>query len=195
MSVEVSRSPIWSRCRPSSRLTIALFSLFGSTGAGMTTLEAARWPTSDACSRTLSLRQARGRKVRAVRSGGLGLVPEGRPKPDIMLVREPHACWIVRVCDHLVFLLRTGMATRARHFRSGISRSWAVARRKLLSQRPGCFKSLEGSKAVPVHLGRCGQAPFPGRSCDSRQTLPGGKRLEGVCVSHVGEAAVLLCDR
>lgn len=83
---------------------LALFSLFGSTGGydyvGGRALADVRRLLLDP---VRYANQEAGKYVQSVPKDGT-LAPEGRPKPDIMLVTEPHGCWMVRVRDHLVLL-------------------------------------------------------------------------------------------
>ncbi len=83
---------------------LALFSLFGATGAydyvGGRALADGRRLLLDP---VRYANQEAGKYVQPVPKDKR-IAPEGQREPDIMLVSEPHACWIVRVRDHLVYL-------------------------------------------------------------------------------------------
>lgn len=171
---------------------LALFSLFGSTGGydyvGGSALADVRRLLLDP---DRYAKQEAGKYVQSVPRDER-LAPEGRPDPDIMLVTEPHACWIVRVWEHLVYLPLERNADE-----SAPLSEWYI---KKLGGRTGQLKVAEWwmfqefgvSRAVSVHLaGADRHNSLVGREIGG--ALPDGNLLKGVCISLVGESAVLLC--
>ena len=172
---------------------LALFCLFGSTGgydyAGGRALADVRRLLLDP---VRYAKDGAGKYVQSVPKDGR-LAPEGRPEPDIMLVTEPHACWIVRVRDHLVFLPSDGNGDESAPFSEWYIKKLGGRTAQIAVVASWVFQEFGVSRAVPVHLaGADRHNSLVGLGI--RGTLPDGNPLKGVCVSHVGESAVLLCD-
>ena len=193
MSVEVS-DPRLVAVSSIKSAYLALFSLFGSTGAydyvgGRALVDVRRLLLDPVRYAKLEA----GKYVQSVPEDWR-LAPEGQPEPDIMLVREPHACWIVRVRDHLVFLPSDGNGDESAPFTEWYIKKLGGRTVQIAVAASWMFQEFGVSTAVPVHLaGADRHDSLVGRNIAG--TLPDGKRLKGVCVSHVGESAVLLCDR
>lgn len=172
---------------------LALFSLFGSPGAydyvGGRALEDVRRLLLDP---VRNANQEAGKYVQSVPEDRR-LAPEGRPEPDIMLVTEPHACWMVRVRDHLVYLPLDGNGDESAPLSDWYIKKLGGRTTQMTIAAWWMFQEFGISKAVPVHLaGADRYNSLVGRNISGK--LPDSKPLKGVCVRHVGESAVLLCN-
>ena len=172
---------------------LALFSLFGSTGGydyvGGRALADARRLLLDP---VRYAKQEAGKYVQSVPKDGR-FAPEGRPEPDIMLVIEPHACWMVRVRDHLVYLPSDRNGDESAPLSDWYIKKLGGSTAQVTVAASWMFQEFGVSRAVPVHLaGADRHNSLVGRSIVG--TLPDGKLLTGVCVSLVEESAVLLCN-
>ena len=172
---------------------LALFSLFGSTGGydyvrgralarvRRLLLDPVRYAKEDAA-----------KFVQSVPEGGR-LEPRGWAEPDIMLVTEPHACWMVRVRDHLVYLPSDANGNESAPLSEWYIKKLGGRTAQVAVAASWMFQEFGLSRAVPVHLaGADRHDSLVGRGIVG--TLPDGKPLKGVCVSLVGKSAVLLCD-
>ncbi len=115
-----------------------------------------------------------------------------RPDADIMLVADPHRCWLVRVRGQYVFLpLDWDGAERAplkEHYISNYGGQDVPFR----IVRHWTFQRFGTLTTVPVHLAGADRVEsLVGRTV--RGTPANGDPLRGVCVRHTGESAVLLC--
>ena len=172
---------------------LAVFSLFGSVGGydyvGGKALADVRRLLLDP---VRYAEQEAGKYVQSVPQEGR-LAPEGQPEPDIMLVSEPHACWMVRVRDHLVFLPSDANGDESAPFSEWFIKKLGGRTAQIAVAASWKFQEFGVSRTAPVHLaGADRHDSLVGRGIAG--TLPDGKRLKGVCVSLVGESAVLLCD-
>ena len=122
------------------------------------------------------------------------LEPEGRPEPDIFLVTEPHACWIVRVHDHHVFLPLESNGDESAPLSDWYRKRLGGREAKLVANPCWMFQEFGVSRAISVHLAGADDLENPLIGLEITGKLPDGKQLNGVCVSHVGESAVVLCD-
>ncbi|MDE0000259.1 MAG: hypothetical protein OXQ89_21150 [Rhodospirillaceae bacterium] len=122
------------------------------------------------------------------------LAPEGRPEPDILLVTEPHACWIVRVGDHNVYLPLEGNGNESAPLSDWYIRKLGGSGAQLRVSEAWTFQQFGALRTVSVHLAGAERwvESLVGREIGGN--LPDGKPLKGVCVSLVGESAVLLCS-
>ncbi len=110
----------------------------------------------------------------------------------IMLVADPHPCWIVRIRDHHVFLPLDWNGTEHAPLRDRYIGDYGgdEARLRIVAYWP--FQTFATLTAVPVHLpGADRLQSLLGRTILG--TLPSGAPLRGVCVRHNGESALLLC--
>lgn len=111
---------------------------------------------------------------------------------QIMLVAEPHPCWIVRIRDHHVFLPLDCNGTERAPLTDRYIRDYGghEARLSMVAYWP--FQTFATPTAVPVHLpGADRMQSLLGRTI--RGTPPSGTTSRGVCVRHNGESALLLC--
>ena len=172
---------------------MALFSLFGSTGGydyvGGRALGDVRRLLLDP---VRYAKQEAGKYVQFVPKDRR-LVPKGRPEPDIMLVTEPRGCWMVRVRDHLVYLPSDRNGIESAPLSDWYIKELGGSTVEVTVAASWMFQEFGVSRAVPVHLaGARRYHSLVGRGVAG--TLPDGQRLKGVCVSLVGESAVLLCN-
>lgn len=172
---------------------LALFSLFGSKGGydyvGGRALADVRRLLLDP---DRYAKQNAGKYVHVI-SKDKRLVPEGHPEPDIMLVTEPHGCWIVRVHDNLVFLPLDENGIESAPFSDWYIKKCGGYETEIRVTASWMFREFGVSRTVPVHLaGADRYNSLVGLTIVG--TLPDGKQLRGVCVSLVGESAVLLCN-
>ena len=172
---------------------LALFCLFGSPGGydyvGGRALADVRRLLRDPARYA---KEETGKYVHSVPKDGR-FAPEGRPEPDIMLVTEPHACWMVRVGNHLVFLPSDGNGDESAPFSEWFIKKLGGRTTQIAVAASWMYQEFGVSRAVPVHLaGADRHDSVVGRGISG--TLPDGERLKGVCVSLVDESAVLLCD-
>ena len=172
---------------------LALFSLLGSTGGydyvGGRALADVRRLLLDP---VRYAKQEAGKFIQLVPNDER-LAPKDRREPDIMLVTEPHKCWMVRVRDHLVYLPSDGNGVESAPLSEWYIKKLGGRTAELTVAAWWMFREFGVSRAVPVHLARADRYDsLVGR--DITGTLPDGQRLKGVCVSLVGESAVLLCN-
>ena len=172
---------------------LALFSLFGSTGGydyvGGTALANVRRLLLDP---VRYAKQEVGKYVQFVPKKGR-LVPKGRRELDTMLVTEPHGCWMVKVRDHFVYLPLDGNGAESAPLSDWYIKKLGGSTAQLTVAASWMFQEFGVSRAVRVHLaGADRYNSLVGR--DISGTLPDGQYLKGVCVSLVGESAMLLCD-
>ena len=114
------------------------------------------------------------------------------PDADIMLVTDPHPCWVVRVHDHHVFLPLDWDGTERAPLKEWYVSKHGSKEFRLEVMEYWPFRSFGTLTTVPVHLqGADRVESLVGRTVDCRP--PGGELLRGVCVRHNGESAVLLC--
>ena len=172
---------------------LALFCLFGSTGGydyvGGKALADVRLLLLDP---VRYAKQEAGKYVQFVPKDRR-LTPKARREPDIMLVTEPHGCWMVRVRDYLVYLPSDRNGVESAPLSEWYIKKLGGSTVELTVAASWMFREFGVSRAVPVHLAGAGRYhSLVGR--DIAGTLPDGQRLKGVCVSLVGESAVLLCE-
>ena len=172
---------------------LALFSLFGSTGGydyvGGRALADVRRLLLDP---ERYAKQEAGKYVQ-LDPKDRRLAPEGRPEPDIMLVTEPHGCWMVRVRDHLVYLPSDRNGVESAPLSDWYIKKLGGSTAQMTVAAWWMFQEFGVSRAVPVHL--AGADRYNSLvGLDIAGKLPDGKLLKGVCVSLVGESAVLLCN-
>ena len=174
---------------------LALFSLFGSPGGydyvGGKALADVRRLLLDP---VRYAKQAAGKYVQAV-GKDRRLAPQGRPEPDIMLATEPHGCWIVRVRDHLVYLPADRNGMESAPLSDWYVKQLGGSTAQLIVAASWMFQEFGVSRAIPVHLAGADRRYDSLVGFEIAGTLPDGKPLKGVCVSLVGESAVLLCNR
>ena len=118
--------------------------------------------------------------------------PKGDDVPfkDIMLVREPVSCWILKIADHLVVLPLRGDSPASQP----LQELRRLSGGQLLSMEGiwWPFTTFGTLGTVPVHLAGAETAKsLVGLSI--RGKLPNGRPIEGPCISHTGESATLLC--
>jgi len=172
---------------------LALFSLFGSTVGydyveGRALAEARRLVLEP----VRYARKETRKYVCSLPEDGM-FATEGQSDPDIMLVTEPHACWIVRVHDRLVFLPSDRNGAESAPFSDWYIENLGCRLVHMRVAASWMFQEFGTSRAVPVRLpGAETHDSLFGRSISG--TLPDGNRLKGVCVNLEGEDAVLLCD-
>ena len=121
----------------------------------------------------------------------VGAVPQGTPDRDILLITEPAPCWMIKVEGQLVTLPLEGQSQTSAplwdwHKRTGRN-SVPVAGRASWA-----FQTFGTLQAVPVHLaGADKSGSLVGLWISGK--LPHGQLLQGVCIRHAGESAMLLC--
>ena len=117
--------------------------------------------------------------------------PDDLSLKDIALVSEPLPCWVVKITDHLVVLPISGNSRITQPLKEfeRLGKGDAIMLSGSASWR---FSKFGAFQAVPVHL--------PGADAGNsllgfgvRGTMPNGRPLEGTCISHRGESAMLLC--
>ena len=173
---------------------LALFSLFGPGGydyvGGKALADVRRLlldPVGYAKQKAGKYVQSVGREER--------LAPQGRPEPDIMLVTEPHECWIVRVGEHLVYLPADRNGVESAPLSDWYIKQLGGSTAQVTAAVSWRFREFGVSRAIPVHLAGADRKHGSLVGLEVAGTLPDGKLLKGVCVSLVGESAVLLCNR
>ena len=110
---------------------------------------------------------------------------------DIMLVSEPLSCWMLKIAGHLVVLPLSGNSRISQPLRE-LQRLGGGQSLTISALASWSFSTFGALGTVPVHL--------PGADTTKslvglriRGTLPNGRPLDGVCISHSGESATLLC--
>ena len=110
---------------------------------------------------------------------------------DIMLVREPLPCWMLKITDHLVVLPLTGDSRISQPLRELLSLGGGQPI-TISSLASWSFSTFGAFYTVPVHLAGA-DTPKSLLGLSIRGTLPNGGPLEGTCIGHAGESATLLC--
>ena len=117
--------------------------------------------------------------------------PDDVSLKDIMLASKPLSCWILKIAGHLVVLPLSGDSRTIQPLREleGLSGGQPLDITCLASWS---FSTFGAFGTVWVHLaGADTGKSLVGLSI--RGTLPNGCPLEGICISHSGESATLLC--
>ena len=142
-----------------------------------------------------ALTSIRQRIMESLKDGSIGgyvvKAPEDVSLKDIMLVSEPLSCWLVKIAGHLVFL-PLGSDSRTIQPLHELKRLSAGQPLEIVGYASWSFSTFGAFGTVRVHL--------PGADTDEslvgsriRGTLPNGRPLEGTCINHSGESAILLC--
>ena len=118
-------------------------------------------------------------------------VPDSPITQDILLVTQPCPCWIVRVDRHLVTLPlsgdtldRTPLWNRSRQ--TGNNSILVEGRASWAFQAFGAFHSVSVYLAAADRVESLLGLKVGG-------SLSNGSSLEGICIMHAGESAILLC--
>ena len=112
---------------------------------------------------------------------------------DIMLVREPLPCWMLKIADHLVVLPLTGDSRISQPLRKLLSLGGGQPITITISSLASwSFSTFGAFYTVPVHLAGA-DTPKSLLGLNIRGTPPNGSPLEGTCIGHAGESATLLC--
>ena len=166
---------------------LAIFSLFGQTGGYNYVGGAALRPVRQLIRDPIRHANASvGSYATAAPKDGIP------PDADIMLVTDPHQCWVVRVRDHHVFLPLDWNGTERAPMKEWYIRKHGGEEARLRVVEYWPFQSFGTLTTVPVHLhGADRMESLVGRTVGGRP--PSGELLRGVCVRHNGENAVLLC--
>ena len=110
---------------------------------------------------------------------------------DIMLVSEPLPCWMLKISSHLVVLPLSGDSRISRPLRE-LRRLGGGHPLTLSGFASWSFSTFGEFAAVRVHLPSTDTAKsLLGLGIGG--TLPNGHPLEGTCIRHSGESAILLC--
>ncbi len=142
-----------------------------------------------------ALTPIRQRIMKPLKDGAIGdcviKAPDDGSLKDIMLVSEPLPCWILKIAGHLVVLPLSGHSRTSQPLREleKLSGGQPLEIEDLASWS---FSTFGAFGTVPVHLAGADTA----KSLVGLQiagTLPNGRPLEGTCISHSGESAILLC--
>ena len=116
--------------------------------------------------------------------------PDDVSLKDIMLVSEPVSFWMVKIASHLVILPLSGDSRTSQPLRE-LERLSGGQSFEIAGHASWPFSTFGALGAVPVHLAGADTAKsLVGLSI--RGTLPNGRPLEGICISHSGESATLL---
>ena len=117
--------------------------------------------------------------------------PDELPDRDILLVSQPVLCWIVKVGSQLVTLPLGGDSPTTAplwdlHSRTGTDMVPVVGHASWK------FQTFGALHAVHVHLAGADKIDsLVGLTVSGK--LPHGQILEGTCIMHTGESAILLC--
>ena len=110
------------------------------------------------------------------------------PCVDIMLVTEPLACWILKIAGHLVVLPLSGDSRITQPMKE-LQRLGGGQPLTISGHESWSFSTFGALGTVPVHL----TGADPAKSLVGFRihgTLPNGRPLDGICISHSGESAV-----
>ena len=117
--------------------------------------------------------------------------PDDVSLKDIMLVSEPVSCWIVKIASHIVVLPLSGDRRTSPPLRE-LERLSGGQPFDITGLVSWSFSTFGAFGTVPVHLAGADTAKsLVGLHISG--TLPNRRPLEGICISHSGEAAILLC--
>ena len=116
--------------------------------------------------------------------------PQETPDRDILLITQPVPCWMVKVEGQLVTLpleahSQTSTPLWDWHRRTG--RNGA----RLVAPASWAFHTFGTLHAVPVHLAGADKSGSL-IGLEITGNLPHGQSLQGACIRHAGESAVLL---
>ena len=161
---------------------LAIFSLLGSPGGYS-------YVRGDA------LTPIRQRIMEPLKDGAIGeyviKAPDDVSIKDIMLVSEPLSCWVLKIAGHLVFLPLSGNSRISQPLRE-LQRLSGEQSLTISGLASWSFSTFGALCTVPVHLSGADTAKSLG-GLRIRGTLPNGRPLDGVCISHSGDSATLLC--
>ena len=117
--------------------------------------------------------------------------PDDASLKDIMLASEPLSCWIVQIAGHLVFLPLSGDSRTSQPLRE-LQRLGAAQPIDIAVLASWSFSTFGTYGTVPVHLAGA-DTPKSLVGLLIGGTLPNRRPFEGICISHSGESAILLC--
>ena len=117
--------------------------------------------------------------------------PDAVSCKDIMLVSEPLSCWVLKIAGHLVVLPLSGDSTTSQPLKE-LQKLGGGQPLTISGLASWSFSTFGTLGTVPVHLAGANTAKsLVGRGI--RGTLPNDRPLEGTCIRHSGESAILLC--
>ena len=169
---------------------LAMFSLLGPRGGYSYVLGDALTPIRQRIVKPLKT-GAIGEYVIKAKAPYVEIVNRDVSFKDIMLVSEPLPCWILKIADHLVVLPLTGDSRISQPLRELLSLGGGQPF-TILSPAYWSFSTFGASYTVSVRLAGADTAKSL-VGLRIRGTLPNGRPLAGVCISHSGESATLLC--
>ena len=145
----------------------------------------------------------RGKALRAIRQRILAPLNHGAvrkfvidargnsPDKDIILVRQPVPCWLIRIQNRFVVLPCSGGNSTSEPLKV-LSRHAGNGTVRVSGGASWMFQTFGAIRSTRVHLrGADRFDSLVGLTIGG--TLPNGRPEEGTCIRHVGEHATLLC--
>ena len=142
-----------------------------------------------------ALKPIRQRIMERIKDGAIGeyviKAPDNVSCKDIMLVREPLLCWMLKIARHLVVLPLSGDSRTSQPLKE-LQRLGGGQPLTISGLASWSFSTFGALGTVPVHLADADTAESL-VGLGVRGTLANGRPLEGTCIRHSGESATLLC--